>query len=319
MGRRTVSTLDDFIGYLMIAYSIILDIHLSILTLHPFLSTLNPKPTQPLISRALSTFPSPYLETDNSSSSTPGNGAIKDIQLADDPATHAVPPISHVRRKPSTYPLPFIPANPSPDFWDARTFYVEPPDRTLCGKPAFLAHHLKTEANFRDKWLPIQAIKPINKLCAFVVLSGDLEVGGMWEKWKKGPAKSFLGGGWRVLTKREHDEREKEYVELREKEWEVFHEKKRQEEKSRKGGWDKHNIEGEGEKWKAFNEDREGQKRSEHQLLNTITHAEKKIIAETADEQPDQDDDEAGEEEPQKKKRRRIKKKKGTRDEIKET
>jgi hypothetical protein len=150
-----------------------LDIHLSVLISHRALSTLRPQCTQTHITNAITAYPSPLLETTSS---------------------HPSAPITHVRRKPSTYPAPFMPVSlgpspptPSPEFWHARTIYVEPSQRFVTSVPAALAWHIKNDARMREKWLPVQAVLydglKGEHLCAWVVLSGDVEVGGMFEKW----------------------------------------------------------------------------------------------------------------------------------------
>lgn len=155
------------------------DIHLSVLLGHSNLAGLKPIPTQHLLRRALQSFPSPDLEI-------VGEGYF-------------------VRRRVSTYPLPFIPKDAGSkvnddglSFWDERTLYVEPHLSTMCNRPATVAWWLKKHGELRRKWLPIQAIKTIAPSCAFVVLSGaNAKLGSSWERW----AGKRLPNNWITMTK----------------------------------------------------------------------------------------------------------------------
>ena len=93
------------------------DIHLTAILSHAHISKLKPEATQILLQQALHDHPSPLLELSNTG--------------------------YHVRRRPSTYPAPFVPANSfdiTDDdglaFWDQRTIYVEPHLRNICPQPA---------------------------------------------------------------------------------------------------------------------------------------------------------------------------------------
>ncbi|KAF2199663.1 hypothetical protein GQ43DRAFT_419774 [Delitschia confertaspora ATCC 74209] len=165
-------------------------IHLSVLLDNPSIATLKPRPTQPLLARALATFPSPILQTPTT---TPG---------------------SHVRRNPKTFlPSSALSASIDNTFWDQRTIYVEPHHRQLANIPAAISYHLKKHGGMRQKWLPIQAVQKIGNgpgMCAFVVLSGVVEHADIWRKWREGGKPE----NWIVLTKMEHRRREREYLDL---------------------------------------------------------------------------------------------------------
>lgn len=172
-------------------------IHLSAFLTHDDITSLKPPATQPLLARALTKFPSEYLET-NIAHNT----------------------ITHVRRNPQTFPLAFIPQTPTDLdtattslFWTQRTIYVEPHQRGLCNIPAAVAWYIKKQGSMRKKWLPVQAVNRVEKgrgACAFVVLSGVVEIPDIWEKWMK---EQHLKD-WIVMTRAEHSRREAEYLEL---------------------------------------------------------------------------------------------------------
>ena len=121
----------------------------------------------------------------------------------------------YVRRRPTTYPLRFVPSDSFTvvddngiSFWDQRTIYVEPHTRDLCKTPARVAQWLKAHGQLRDKWLPIQAVPTLFNSCAFVVLSGNVMHEQIWERWR-GLDKPEC---WKVMTKSEHTKRTNEYL-----------------------------------------------------------------------------------------------------------
>ncbi|KAF2749205.1 hypothetical protein M011DRAFT_466325 [Sporormia fimetaria CBS 119925] len=166
--------------------------HLAAILTHPTISTLNPPPTQTLLQRALLEHPSQYLELHSET--------------------------FHVRRTPSTYPLPFIPVDSfsiidsetNLTFWNERTIYVEPHTHELCKTPASVAYWLKVHGALREKWLPVQAVKTLCNSCALVVLSGNVGHEGMWEGWRQKGRPEW----WKCLTWWEWKGRREEYVEV---------------------------------------------------------------------------------------------------------
>jgi hypothetical protein len=167
------------------------DVHLSAVLEHPNIALLKPAATQISLQRALQEQYSPYLELS------------KDGYL--------------VRRRPSTYPLHFIPHNSFDvtndeglSFWDQRTIYVEPHTRDLCKTPAKVAYWLKEHGQLRGKWLPVQAVHTLYNSCAFVVLSGNVTHQGTWQKWRAVDKPEF----WKIMTKTEHTKRTVEYADL---------------------------------------------------------------------------------------------------------
>jgi hypothetical protein len=173
----------------------VLVIHLSAVLEHPYISLLKPAASQVLLQQALREQPSTYLELSE-------NNYL-------------------VRRRPSTYPLAFVPKNSFEidddsglSYWDQRTIYVEPHIRDLCKTPARVAYWLKEHGGMRDKWLPIQAIHTLYNSCAFVVLSGNVTHESTWQKWRKAERPEY----WKILTKVEHSKRTQEYVDLLAKE-----------------------------------------------------------------------------------------------------
>ncbi|KAF1977658.1 hypothetical protein BU23DRAFT_550337 [Bimuria novae-zelandiae CBS 107.79] len=168
-------------------------IHLTAILSHPTIATLKPQATQPLLRHAFQELPSQTLELSE-------NGF-------------------YVRRRPSTYPAPFVPANSFDvvnddglSFWDQRTIYVEPHIRHMCKTPAKVAHWLKEHGQLRAKWLPVQAVHTLYNSCAFVVLSGNVMHEDQWRKWRV----TEKPENWRVMTKVENVRRTEEYVALRE-------------------------------------------------------------------------------------------------------
>jgi hypothetical protein len=167
-------------------------IHLTAILDHPNLATLKPQATQPLLRHALQEFPSPTLDLSPSG--------------------------FYVRRRPSTYPAPFVPPNSFSvvdndsglSFWDQRTIYVEPHIRHLCKTPAKVAHWLKEHGQLRAKWLPVQAVHTLYNSCAFVVLSGNVMHEDQWGKWRA----AGKPDDWRVMTKAENLKRTEEYEAL---------------------------------------------------------------------------------------------------------
>lgn len=152
---------------------------------------LKPAASQVLLQQALQERPSTYVELSNNK--------------------------YFVRRRPSTYPLTFIPSNSFDivdenglSYWDQRTIYVEPHIRDLCKTPARVAHWLKEHGGMRDKWLPIQAVHTLYNSCAFVALSGNVTHAGTWQKWRKADRPEY----WKILTKVEHTKRTQEYKDL---------------------------------------------------------------------------------------------------------
>ncbi|KAF2177201.1 hypothetical protein K469DRAFT_697405 [Zopfia rhizophila CBS 207.26] len=166
-------------------------IHLSSILNHPIISTIKPEATQILLRRALQEHSSKFLET------------VSDGYF--------------VRRRPSTYPFPFIPKNALTmvngdglSFWDQRTIYVEPHVRNLCHTPAKVSWWLKEHGQLREKWLPIQAVRKVQNSCAFVLLSGNVMHENMWKKWRD----TRMPEDWNIMTKAEHTKRTNEYLEL---------------------------------------------------------------------------------------------------------
>lgn len=171
------------------------DVHLSAIMEHPNFVNLKPDATQILLKQALHTNPSKILMLSHNE--------------------------YYVRRKPSTYPLPFVPAksfdvvnDDGLSFWDERTIYVEPHQRNMCITPARIAQWLADHGELKPKWTPVQAVHTLWNGCAFVVLSGNVMHEDTWDKWRD------LGKpeGWKILTKVEHTKRTAEYVALLEKE-----------------------------------------------------------------------------------------------------
>ena len=167
------------------------DVHLSAILEHPNISTLKPAATQPFLRQAIESQSSPTLEL-------APNGYL-------------------VRRRPSTYPLRFVPANSfdvvNEDglaFWDQRTIYVEPHTRDLCKTPARVAQWLKKHGQMKEKWLPIQAVHTLFNSCAFVVLSGNVTHEEVWRKWRELDRPDW----WKIMTKVEHTKRTEEYLAL---------------------------------------------------------------------------------------------------------
>lgn len=167
------------------------DVHLSALLEHPNISSLKPAATQISLQKALREQASTHLE------------------LSEDGY--------FVRRRPSTYPLHFVPSNSFDvvndeglSFWDQRTIYVEPHTRDLCKTPAKVAYWIKEHSQMRDKWLPVQAVHTLYNSCAFVVLSGNVMHQGTWQKWRALDKPEF----WKIITKTEHTKRSEEYVNL---------------------------------------------------------------------------------------------------------
>ncbi|KAF9738089.1 hypothetical protein PMIN02_001119 [Paraphaeosphaeria minitans] len=166
-------------------------IHLTAILEHPNISTLKPQATQALLRQALQEIASQTLELSSSG--------------------------FYIRRRPSTYPAPFVPHNSFSvaddsglSFWDQRTIYVEPHIRHLCKTPAKVAHWLRQHGELRAKWLPVQAVHTLYNSCAFVVLSGNVMHGDQWSKWRA----SEKPEDWRVMTKVENLRRTEEYEKL---------------------------------------------------------------------------------------------------------
>ncbi|KAF2810050.1 uncharacterized protein BDZ99DRAFT_476268 [Mytilinidion resinicola] len=164
-------------------------IHLQTLISSRLLDRMKPYATHDIIRQALQSFPSDYVE------------------IAQDGL--------HVRRKPSTYPLPFLLDEESAaikeeeeglSFWDSHTIYVEPSNPLLCVRPTSVAASLLKNGDLSAKLLPIQAIQVLRPSCAFVVFSGSITLSS-GETWlEKGLPKD-----WIVMSKEEHDGRTKEY------------------------------------------------------------------------------------------------------------
>jgi hypothetical protein len=170
-------------------------VHLSAILEHSTISTLKPEATQILIQQALKEHPSDCLELSQ-------NGY-------------------YIRRRPSTYPLRFIPQNSFElvddnglSFWDQRTIYVEPHTRDLCKTPARVAYWLTEHGQMKEKWLPVQAVHTLYNSCAFVVLSGNVTHQDVWGKWRGQEQPEE----WKILTKVEHTKRTDEYIKLQRKE-----------------------------------------------------------------------------------------------------
>ncbi|KAF2712706.1 hypothetical protein K504DRAFT_531763 [Pleomassaria siparia CBS 279.74] len=164
-------------------------VHLSAILEHPNISTLKPEATQLLLRQAIQESGSDTLELSES-------GYL-------------------VRRRPSTYPLRFVPSDSFSvfnddglSFWDQRTIYVEPHTRDLCKTPARVAYWLKTHGQMKEKWFPIQAVHTIYNSCAFVVLSGNVTHQGVWQKWRELDKPEH----WKIMTKVEHTKRTIEYL-----------------------------------------------------------------------------------------------------------
>jgi hypothetical protein len=171
------------------------DVHLTAILSHPYISKLKPEATQILLQQALHDHPSPLLELSHTG--------------------------YHVRRRPSTYPAPFVPANSfdiTDDdglaFWDQRTIYVEPHLRNICPQPARVVQWLADHGALKPKWLPIQAVHTLWNSCAFVVLSGSVMHEGTWSKWRE----TGKPEDWKIMTKVEHTKRTAEYCALLERE-----------------------------------------------------------------------------------------------------
>ncbi|KAG9205333.1 hypothetical protein G6514_008912 [Epicoccum nigrum] len=170
-------------------------IHLTAILSHSYISKLKPEATQILLQQALHDHPSKLLELSH-------NGY-------------------HVRRRPSTYPAPFVPAHSfdmTDDdglaFWDQRTIYVEPHLRNMCPQPAQVAQWLADHGALKPKWLPVQAVHTLWNSCAFVVLSGSVMHEGTWNKWRE----TGKPEDWKIMTKVEHTKRTAEYRALLERE-----------------------------------------------------------------------------------------------------
>jgi hypothetical protein len=167
-----------------------LDIHLSAILDHTSIVDLKPKATQPLLRGAIQAHGSSNLQLSE-------NGF-------------------YVRRRPSTYPLAFIPQNATTvddeglSYWDQRTIYVEPHIRHLCRTPAKVAHWLQEKGQIKAKWLPIQAVEHIFDTCGFVVLSGSVMHEDVWKKWRAAEKPE----DWKIMTKVEHTKRTNEYLDL---------------------------------------------------------------------------------------------------------
>jgi hypothetical protein len=171
------------------------DVHLTAILSHPYISKLKPEATQILLQQALHDHPSPLLELSHTG--------------------------YHVRRRSSTYPAPFVPANSfdiTDDdglaFWDQRTIYVEPHLRNICPQPARVVQWLADHGALKSKWLPVQAVHTLWNSCAFVVLSGSVMHEGTWSKWRE----TGKPEDWKIMTKVEHTKRTAEYCALLEKE-----------------------------------------------------------------------------------------------------
>ncbi|PVI07231.1 hypothetical protein DM02DRAFT_513272 [Periconia macrospinosa] len=166
-------------------------VHFTAILEHGTIMTLKPQPTQLLLRQALQEVTTQFLEMSS-------NGF-------------------YVRRKPSTYPLSWVPENSFSvtddhglGFWDQRTIYVEPHIRHLCKTPAKVAHWLKEHGALKPKWLPIQAVHTLYNSCAFVVLSGNVLHKDVWFKWRE----TGKPEDWKIMTKVEHTKRTEEYLEL---------------------------------------------------------------------------------------------------------
>lgn len=167
-------------------------VHLTAILDHPNIATLKPQATQMLLRQALNENPCHALELSE-------NGF-------------------YVRRRPSTYPASFVPANSFDivnddglSFWDQRTIYVEPHIRHLCKTPAKVAHWLKKHGQLKAKWLPVQAVYTLYNSCAFVVLSGNVMHEDQWKKWRANERPK----DWRVMTKVDNLKRTEEYIALK--------------------------------------------------------------------------------------------------------
>ncbi|KAF2873079.1 hypothetical protein BDV95DRAFT_627855 [Massariosphaeria phaeospora] len=166
-------------------------VHLSAILEHPNISTLKPVATQTLLRQAVE------------------GHLLASFDISDNGY--------FVRRKPSSYPLPFIPANASDvvndeglSFWDQRTIYVEPHTRAFCKTPARVAHWLREHGEMKNKWLPIQAVQTLWNSCAFVILSGNVTHEDPWQKWRSLEKPEY----WKIMTKMEHTKRTEEYMQL---------------------------------------------------------------------------------------------------------
>jgi len=123
----------------------------------------------------------------------------------------------YVRRRPSTYPLSFVPQDSfsivddeGVSFWDQRTIYVEPHIRHLCKTPAKVSHWLQEHGQIKAKWLPVQAVETLYNSCGFVVLSGNVMHEDAWKKWRVAEKPT----DWKIMTKAEHTKRTNEYLDL---------------------------------------------------------------------------------------------------------
>jgi hypothetical protein len=166
-------------------------IHLTAILQHTNLATLKPEVTQVLLRRAIQ------------------EGGTTSLELSENGF--------YVRRRPSTYPLAFVPQNSFSvvndeglSFWDQRTIYVEPHVRHLCKTPAKVAHWLQEHGQVKAKWLPVQAIEPLYNSCGFVVLSGNVMHEDAWKKWRVAEKPV----DWKIMTKAEHTKRTNEYLDL---------------------------------------------------------------------------------------------------------
>jgi hypothetical protein len=171
--------------------TIALVIHLTALLQHVNIASLRPEATQTVLRQAIQEQGTPNLQLSE-------NGF-------------------YVRRRPSTYPLSFIPQNSFSivddeglSFWDQRTIYVEPHVRHLCKTPAKVAYWLQEHGQIKAKWLPVQAIETLYNSCGFVVLSGNVMHEDAWRKWRVAEKPV----DWKIMTKAEHTKRTNEYLNL---------------------------------------------------------------------------------------------------------
>jgi hypothetical protein len=188
MGGRSVS-LGLVLVSLMLTTALV--IHLTAVLEHANIASLKPEATQILLRQAIQ------------------ERAASNLQLSENGF--------YVRRRPSTYPLSFIPQNSFSivddeglSFWDQRTIYVEPHVRHLCKTPAKVAHWLQEHGQIKPKWLPIQAIETLYNSCGFVVLSGVVLHENAWKKWRS----MEKPVDWKIMTKVEHTKRTNEYLDL---------------------------------------------------------------------------------------------------------
>jgi hypothetical protein len=166
-------------------------VHLTALLEHTNIATIKPRATQILLRQAMQEHTSANLQLSS-------NGF-------------------YVRRRPSTFPLSFIPQHAFSivddgglSFWDQRTIYVEPHIRHLCKTPAKVAHWLQEHGQIKAKWLPVQAVQMLYNSCGFVVLSGSVIHEDTWKKWRS----TEKPADWKIMTKVEHTKRTNEYLEL---------------------------------------------------------------------------------------------------------